>query len=64
MKKKAQELKVGNKIILGGETLEIIETESSDMGKQGQKKCRLVAKRPNGENIVLIRPSDYPFEVK
>jgi len=61
MKKKAEELKKGNKVIIGGEELIIQEIELSDVGKQGVKKCRLVLSKGNGEKIVLIRPSNYPF---
>ena len=61
MKKKAGELKKGDKIEIGGEALVIVETETSDISKQGSKKCRLVAEKSNGEKIVIIRPTDYPF---
>ena len=39
MKKKAEELKQGNKILIGGEHLLVVEVELSDVGKQGVKKC-------------------------
>jgi len=42
--------------------LVIEEIEISDIGKQGTKKVRLVAKTNAGEKITLIRPEDYPFE--
>lgn len=61
MKKKAIELKKGDKIEIGTDSLVIESIEVSDIGKQGTKKCRIVAKRDNGENVVIIRPSDYPF---
>jgi translation elongation factor P/translation initiation factor 5A len=61
MKKKASELKKGDKIAIGSETLEIESLEVSGLGKQGTQKCRIVAKRPNGEKLVIIRPADYPF---
>lgn len=63
MKKKAEELKVGEKISLGEELLKIEEIELSDVGKQGIKKCRIVASKSNGEKIVVIRPSNYPFNI-
>ena len=63
MKKTAKEIKRGNKIKLAGKALTVEETEISDIGKQGTKKCRIVAKSETGEKIVLIRPEDYPLEV-
>ena len=62
MKKKAIELKKGDKVILGGEQLVVRDIETSDIGKQGSKKCRIVATKSDGEKVVLIRPADYPFE--
>lgn len=61
MKKIAKDLKKGDVIILGGEQLIIEITEISDIGKQGTKKCRIEAKKNDGERVVIIRPSDYPF---
>ena len=61
-KKKAQELKVGDIILVGGEKLAVSAVEISDIGKQGTKKVRIEAKRANGESVVIIRPADYPFE--
>ncbi len=64
MKKTAKELKKGDKIELGGEILSIENLELSEIGKQGTQKCRISAKKQNGERIIIIRPADYPFEVK
>ncbi len=61
MKKKAGELKKGDKINIGGEILVIDSIEVSDISKQGTKKCRIIALRENQENIAIIRPLDYPF---
>lgn len=63
MKKKAEQLKKGDKLSLGGEILLIETIEFSDIGKQGIKKCRIVASKKNGEKIIIIRPSNYPLEV-
>jgi translation elongation factor P/translation initiation factor 5A len=60
--KKASDLKKGDKIIIGTETLIVESVEHSDIGKQGVKKSRIVAIKPSGEKVVLIRPSDYPFK--
>jgi translation elongation factor P/translation initiation factor 5A len=64
MKKKASDLKKGDKIIIGNEILAVEIIEVSGIGKQGVQKCRIEAKKQNGEMIVLVRPSDYPLEVK
>jgi len=64
MKKKAEELKKRDKIVLAGETLVVEEIEISDIGKQGVKKCRIQALKKDSERVIIIRPSDYPFEVK
>ncbi len=64
MKKKALEIKKGESIIIGGEELKVEEVETSDISKQGSKKVRIVAKKKNGEKIVIIRPEDYPVECK
>jgi len=64
MKKKAEELKKGDKIIIGPEILSIDTIELSDVGKQGVKKCRIIALKQNGEKVILVRPSNYPFDTK
>jgi len=64
MKKTADKLKKGDNISLGGEKLEVESLEISDVGKQGVKKCRIVALKSNKERIVIIRPSNYPFDVE
>lgn len=64
MKVKAKELKKGDRIIVGAEELEIEEIEISDISKQGTKKTRIVAKKSNGDKIVIIRPEDYPIDKK
>ena len=61
-KKKAIEIKKDDTIKIAGEELLVEEVEVSDMGKQGTKKVRFVAKKKNGEKIVLIRPEEYPIE--
>ena len=63
MRKKASELKVGDKIKIAGKSFKIENIETSDIGKQGTKKCRIEAKSESGEKIVIIRPEDYPFEM-
>ncbi|HLC53129.1 MAG TPA: hypothetical protein VJK03_01170 [Candidatus Nanoarchaeia archaeon] len=64
MKKKAIEIKKGDIVVMGGEELEVEEVEISDIGKQGTKKVRLVAKKKSGEKIVIIRPDEYPIDKK
>lgn len=63
MKKPAELVKVRDRIKLAGEVLHVLTVEVSDIGKQGQKKCRIEASRPNGEKTVIVRPSDYPIEL-
>ena len=62
MKRKAIDLKKGDSIELAGKKFTIEEIEVSDIGKQGKRKVRLVAKSDQGEKIVIIRPEDYPID--
>ncbi|MDO8528358.1 MAG: hypothetical protein Q7S06_00510 [Nanoarchaeota archaeon] len=62
MRKPASELKKGDKILIASQEYFIHEFEISDMGKQGKRKVRILAKNAKEETIVLIRPEDYPFE--
>ena len=62
MKKKAEVIKVGDVIIIGGEKLKVVSIELSDASKQGTKKCRLETTKANNDKVVIIRPADYPFE--
>jgi translation elongation factor P/translation initiation factor 5A len=64
MKKEAKDVKIGDKIKIGGKVFTVEELESSDIGKQGKRKFRIVAKPDDGEKIVIIRPEDYPFETE
>ena len=63
-KKKAGQIKKGDAIKIGGEELSVEEIEVSDIGKQGMKKVRIVAKKKSREKVVIIRPEDYPIEAK
>ena len=38
------------------------DTEISEIGKQGLRKCRIVAVTEDEEKIIIIRPEDYPIE--
>ena len=60
-KKKAGDLKVGDKMVIGGKPGIVKEKEESDIGKHGTKKVRLVVD-VEGKDMVLIRPSEYPIE--
>ena len=62
MKKKAKDLKKGDKIKILDNVWEVVGTETSEIGKQGSQKCRLELSS-SGEKLAIIRPSDYPFEV-
>lgn len=62
MKKQAKDLKKGDKIKILDKIWNVIHIEISAIGKQGSSKCRLELES-GGENIAIIRPSEYPFEV-
>jgi len=61
-KKKASEIKAGDKIKLAGKSCTVETVEISDIGKQGTKKVRIAAKTHDGEKIVIVRPEDYPID--
>ena len=61
MKKKAKELKKGDKVKILGKVWIVENIENSDIGKQGSSKTRLELSAEGNKNII-IRPSDYPFE--
>lgn len=61
--KKAIDLKIGNKVKIGGEVLTVDNIEISDIGKQGTRKVRMEASKSNGEKVILIRPADYPVNI-
>lgn len=63
-KKKAVDVKKSDTLIVAGEEMIVEEVEVSDIGKQGTKKVRIVAKKKSGEKSVIIRPEDYPMETK
>ena len=60
MKKKASELKQGDKVVIAGKKCVIKGIELSEIGKHGSKKCRIEAESESGEKVVIIRPEDYP----
>ena len=64
MKKQAKDLKIGDRIRVAGKIAVIKEFELSDIGKQGSKKCRIVAEMDNTEKVVIIRPDNYPFDTE
>lgn len=61
MKKKAKELKKGDKVKILGKIWVVDNIENSDIGKQGSSKTRLELSSEN-QKTVIIRPSEYPFE--
>ena len=64
MKKKAKDLKKGDRIKIAGKWFSLKEIEISDIGKQGKRKVRIVGEDDKGEKIVIIRPEDYPFDIE
>lgn len=63
MKKKAKEIKKGDKIQIAGKVFSVEDVELSDIGKQGARKCRLILTSDSGEKIVIIRPEDYSIDL-
>ena len=62
MKKKAVEIKAGDKISLSGQNCLVENIEISEIGKQGKRKVRLVLLTDKKKKVVIIRPEDYPFD--
>jgi translation elongation factor P/translation initiation factor 5A len=60
--KKAEDLKKGEEIFIGGDYVKVESIELSDVGKQGVKKCRIIVSKKDGEKMTIIRPSNYPFK--
>tara|TARA_Y100000310_G_C19985428_1_gene491702 strand:+ start:246 stop:443 length:198 start_codon:yes stop_codon:yes gene_type:complete len=63
VRKKAIEIKKGEVIVLAGKQVTVEEVEHSDIGKQGSKKVRIVAKDDDDEMVTVIRPEGYPVEI-
>ena len=63
-RKKASEIKKGDKIKLAGKSCSVEGVEISDIGKQGTKKVRISAKTSDGEKIIIVRPEDYPIDAE
>jgi len=63
MRKQADKLKIGDLVKLGEEIVRVTKVEFSDIGKHGKRKCRLEVKTKKGEKLVIIRPSDFVFDV-
>ncbi len=61
MKKQAKDLKKGENVIIAGKKFTIESVELSEIGKQGKRKVRIEARSESGEQVVVIRPEDYPF---
>ena len=64
MKKPAKEIKEGEKINLAGKDCTVKKIELSELGKHGKRKVRILAQTPSGEEIVVIRPEDYPIDAE
>jgi len=62
MRKKASELGKGEQIKILDKVWKVASIETSDIGKQGSKKCRIELES-GSEKMAIIRPADYPFEV-
>jgi len=64
MKKQAKDLKKDNQVLVADQPCIVESLELSDIGKQGKRKARIVVITPKGEKMILVRPEDYPFDVK
>jgi len=64
MKKQAKDLKQNYKVLVADQICVVESLELSDVGKQGKRKARIVIVTPKGEKMILVRPEDYPFDVK
>jgi translation elongation factor P/translation initiation factor 5A len=63
MKKQAKEIKPGDKLNIAGQICKVLSIEMSEIGKQGKRKCRIKALTKEDEEIIIVRPEDYPFEI-
>ncbi len=63
-RKKASELKKGDKAMIDGQLCEIISVELSALGKHGTKKCRIIAAAPSQETKVVVKPADVLIEIQ
>ena len=63
-KKKASELKKGDKLNIAGKEAIVDEIEFSDIGKHGKRKARIVLKTKDSQKLIIVRPEDYPFNCK
>lgn len=63
-KKQYGEIKVGEKIIVFGEKLNVKKIDLSEKGiKQGRTKCRVEAENEKGEQKIIIRLANELVEV-
>jgi translation elongation factor P/translation initiation factor 5A len=62
MKKQAKDLKKQDKILIADQQCIVQNIELSDIGKQGKRKCRIVVKTPKNEDLIVIRPEDFPID--
>lgn len=63
MKKKTSEVKVGDNVIIDGNKLNVKEFETSNIGKHGAVKCRIVGLNEKNERVVAIKNADEEVEV-
>lgn len=62
-KKKAEAIKVGDKLTIEDEVCIVTKVEVSKIGKHGKHKVRIEAESSKKEKKILVRPSDFEVEV-
>ena len=63
-RKKANEIKPGDKIVIEEQVCIVKKVEVSKIAKHGKSKVRIEAENSKGEVKVVIRPSDFEVEVQ
>ncbi|MDP4012397.1 MAG: hypothetical protein Q8R00_02220 [Candidatus Nanoarchaeia archaeon] len=62
-RKKANTIKIGDKVTIEEEICTVKKVEVSKIGKHGKSKVRIEADNQKGETKVIIRPSDFEVEI-
>ncbi len=63
MGKKFSDIKVGDTIIFEGSRISVKEFETSNIGKHGSVKCRIVGVNEKNERVVIIKNAEDEVEI-
>ncbi len=63
MEKRFSDIKAGDTIILEGSRISVKEFETSNIGKHGSVKCRVVGVNEKNERVVIIKNAEDEVEV-